>query len=91
MNPNTREFNRRKDNFCKALSILNKQAQRNDFSDENIGATLHFFEITFELAWKLLKDYLNVEGGIIAKTPRQVLKHAFQADFIKEGHLWIDM
>ena len=46
--------------------------------------------MTFELSWKLLKDFLEQEGFTV-KTPRQVLKLAFQAEFITEGHVWIDV
>jgi nucleotidyltransferase substrate binding protein (TIGR01987 family) len=50
---------------------------------------IQFFEITFELAWKLLKDYEEIEG-LIAKTPRAAIKQAFQSGLISNGHDWID-
>ena len=50
------------------------------------------FEYTFELAWKLLKDYLEAEGAIVVPlTPRQVIKDAFAAGLLADGHTWIDM
>jgi nucleotidyltransferase substrate binding protein (TIGR01987 family) len=50
---------------------------------------IQFFEITFELAWKLLKDYLEAEGLTEAKSPRAVLKRAFEMELIGNGHQWL--
>ncbi len=47
------------------------------------------FEYTFELAWKTIKDYLEVQGFTV-NTPRVAIQTAFQIDLIKDGHLWID-
>ena len=50
------------------------------------------FEYSFELAWKVLKDYLEESGLVISPvTPRQVLKDAFAAKIIADGQVWIDM
>ncbi|MEB3174979.1 MAG: nucleotidyltransferase substrate binding protein [Cyanobacteriota bacterium] len=49
---------------------------------------IQFFEMTFELAWKLLKDYEEAEGFQV-KTPREVLKQAFQSGFIDQGQNWL--
>lgn len=54
--------------------------------------TLQRFEFTFELAWKLMKDYLEESGIIINPiTPKQVIKQAFTAKIIFDGQVWIDM
>jgi len=83
-------FEQRKDNFDRSLQLLEKQAQRPDPADENIGATLHFYEMTFELAWKLLKDLLDSEG-IIVRSPRETLKTAFALGYISDDALWLEM
>ncbi len=44
--------------------------------------------MAFELAWKLLKDYLVAEGYTI-KSPRDAIKQAFQSGIIIEGHQWM--
>jgi nucleotidyltransferase substrate binding protein (TIGR01987 family) len=53
-------------------------------------ALIKAFEMTFELSWKTLKDYLNY-NGIDAKFPRDIIKQAFANDIVVEGQLWIDM
>ncbi|WP_252241942.1 HI0074 family nucleotidyltransferase substrate-binding subunit [Clostridium sp. ZBS18] len=45
--------------------------------------------MTFELAWKVLKDYLESEGYMV-KSPRETVKQAFQTELIDNGHIWID-
>jgi nucleotidyltransferase substrate binding protein (TIGR01987 family) len=41
------------------------------------------FEYTFELSWKVLKDLLFYEGFDV-KSPRQVFRQAFEAEYMGE-------
>ncbi len=50
---------------------------------------IQFFEMAFELAWKVLKDYLE-EEGFAPVSPRETIKQAFQSGLIMEGHLWME-
>jgi nucleotidyltransferase substrate binding protein (TIGR01987 family) len=45
--------------------------------------------VAFELAWKVMKDYLEEEGYIV-KSPREAIKQAFQIGLIDQGELWLD-
>ncbi len=47
------------------------------------------YEMTFELAWKLMKDYLELLGYTV-NSPRDVIKQALQATILEEGQLWMD-
>ncbi|MCL2249987.1 MAG: nucleotidyltransferase substrate binding protein [Oscillospiraceae bacterium] len=49
------------------------------------------FEITFDLSWKTLKDYLDYLGHNVQPSPRPVIKDAFSASLIKDGQVFIDM
>lgn len=53
-------------------------------------ALIKAFEMTFELSWKTMKDFL-VYNGIDVKFPREIIKQAFANDIIEDGQLWIDM
>ena len=53
-------------------------------------ALVQSFEVCFELAWKVLKDYLNIKG-LQVYLPRDVIKGAFSAEVIKNGQVWINM
>ena len=58
-------------------------------SEAERGGLIQFFEVTFELAWKTLKDYLEADGFQI-NSPRDVLKQAFQSGIVQDGHAWIE-
>jgi len=53
-------------------------------------ALIKAFEMTFELSWKTLKDFLNY-NGIDVKLPREIIKQAFANDIIIDGQMWINM
>jgi nucleotidyltransferase substrate binding protein (TIGR01987 family) len=48
------------------------------------------FEYTFELSWKLMKDFLESQG-VTTKFPRDVIKNAFHYEMIENGEVWMDM
>ncbi|NCB55562.1 MAG: nucleotidyltransferase [Epsilonproteobacteria bacterium] len=50
---------------------------------------IQFFEVGFELAWKVMKDYLVAEGYEV-KSPRESIKQAFQHGLIDDGALWLE-
>lgn len=66
---------------------VNEQTPDNDLIQM---ALIKAFEMTFELSWKTMKDYLNY-NGIDVKLPREVIKQAFANDIITDGQLWMDM
>ncbi|MBU3917094.1 nucleotidyltransferase substrate binding protein [bacterium] len=75
-------------NFEKAFKLLERTLEIKEPSEAEIGGAIQFYEMSFELAWKILKDYLT-EQGFIVKTPRESIKQAFQIDLINDGHLWM--
>lgn len=76
-------------NFARAFTLLEQAIGIDAPSEVERAGLIQFFEMSFELAWKLLKDYLEVEGFTI-NSPRDALKQAFQAHLIEDGHIWID-
>ena len=76
-------------NFQKVYSQLELAVHKNELSELERSGLIQTFEYSFELSWKTLKDFLESEG-IIATTPRKVIQEAFKAEFIKDGHDWID-
>ncbi len=48
------------------------------------------FEYTWELAWKVLRDYLDAQGVALATvTPVSVLRAGFAAGVIEDGDTWM--
>lgn len=77
------------ENYQKAYSHLDELTQIQTPNWIEQTALIKVFEIIFELAWKTLKDYLESEG-VIAKSPREVLKQSFQMGLINSGEEWLD-
>jgi len=50
---------------------------------------IQFFEMSFELAWKTLKDYLEYQGVQDIKSPRAVIKKAFEIGVVQDGETWL--
>lgn len=52
---------------------------------------IQFFELTHELAWKLMKDYLEAQGFSDVKSPRNAIKKSFETGLIADGHTWMEL
>jgi nucleotidyltransferase substrate binding protein (TIGR01987 family) len=55
-----------------------------------IDATIQRFEFVIELYWKTLKRLLDSQG-IHATTPKEVLKKAYAAEWLKNETAWLQM
>ncbi len=76
-------------NFEKAYKKLSEGVEYASYDSLQEAGLIQTFEFTFELGWKTLKDYLELLG-YDAGSPRDVIKQAFQAGYISNGHLWLD-
>ena len=82
-------WKQRFENFDKSYKLLKKYSNQEITTELERAGIIQFFEMTFELAWKVLKDYLESEGYMV-KSPRETVKQAFQIGWIDNGHIWID-
>lgn len=92
--PNDVRWKQRFENFDRAVLLLREPFERpiEGLSDLEKAGTIQRFEMAIELAWKVLKDYLENEGVVIQPlTPRNVIKEAFAARLLSDGQIWIDM
>ena len=76
-------------NYEKAFGELALAVKRESYDKLSQAGLIQMFELTFELAWKTLKDKLEYDG-LKANSPRETLKIAFQNNYIQNGELWID-
>lgn len=76
-------------NFEKSYNLLNQYVNQPIETDLERAGIIQFFEISFELSWKLMKDYLEAQE-LSVKSPREAIKQAFQIGLIDDGHIWID-
>lgn len=76
-------------NFKKATAQLTEFIEKDELNKFEVQGLIQCFEYTFELAWKTMKDYLELEGFEV-KSPRKTIQTAFQIQLITDGHVWID-
>lgn len=76
-------------NFEKSYNLLNQYINQPIETDLERAGIIQFFEISFELSWKLMKDYLEAQE-LSVKSPRETIKQAYQIGLIDDGHIWID-
>jgi nucleotidyltransferase substrate binding protein (TIGR01987 family) len=82
-------WRQRFENFQRSFKLLEKYSNQKIETELEFAGIIQFFEMTFELSWKVLKDYLESQGYLV-KSPRETLKQAFQTGLIEDGHLWMD-
>lgn len=82
-------WKQRFENYKKSYKLLEKYTNVNTHSELEKAGIIQLFEMTFELGWKVLKDYLEAQGYNV-KSPRETIKQAFQVGIIDDGHIWID-
>ena len=88
-----RKFTKRFQSYKRSLEALSEARERDMEDSFVLSGTGAKFSITFDLAWKTMKDILIEHYAIIdfvAGSPREVLKKAFQAGMIS-GDEWIQM
>lgn len=78
-------------NFSKAMGHLENALQIHDPDMVQKAGIIQFFEMSFELAWNLVKDYLEDQGFVDVKSPRSALKKAFEVNILKDGHDWMEL
>lgn len=81
------------ENFARAYRLLREaveMAEERPLSTLEKEGLVQRFEYTWELAWKVLRDYLAAEGIVLSTvTPRSVLRAAFAAGVIADGDTWL--
>src|SRR5690606_563767 len=78
-------------NYTKAVDYLEQALQIPNPDIVQKAGIIQFFEMSFELAWNLVKDYLEEQGFVDVKSPRGALKKAFEMDILENGHDWMDL
>lgn len=81
------------DNYKRAFLLLREAIEtleERELTQLEKEGIIQRFEYTWELAWKVLKDYLEYEGVTLEKiTPASVLRAAFSAKIISDGNVWM--
>ena len=87
-------WHQRLQSFRKAFGRLSdaaKLASERKLSDLEQQGVIQAFEFTHELAWKVLKDFLEAQGvqGVVGS--KGATREAFKNGLIADGEVWMDM
>jgi nucleotidyltransferase substrate binding protein (TIGR01987 family) len=81
-------------NFNKAMRQLKKFIDKNQADSLNeleIQGLIQAFEYTFELAWNVMKDFMEYQGAQEIYGSRDALVAAFNKGLIADGEQWMEM
>lgn len=83
-------WQQRLQNFNKAFRSLQEAIHKKNLSELERNGLIQRFEYTIELAWKLLKDYLQAQGFSFPPNPKTTVRTAQTAGVIDYAQALID-
>lgn len=87
-------WKQRFNNYLRALTTLTdavQLAKERPLTKLEEQGMVHGFEFTHELAWNVLKDYLEEKGFVNLIGPKDATREAFKNGWIEDGTAWMDM
>ncbi len=81
-------------NYKKAFNQLAEAVElmeKRELSRLEKQGVVQAFEYTHELAWKTLKDFLEMKGVLDLYGSRDVTREAFKVGLIENGEVWMEM
>ena len=72
----------------KIRELVDSGCAVDDFSDLEREGVIQRFEYTYELAWKVLQDYLLYKGYVFVSGPNGTLQMAFEDGLISNHDGW---
>lgn len=87
-------WQQRFDNFLKAFDQFDsavKLSQTRALTDLERQGIIQAFEFTHELAWNVLKDYLEYQGVFNLTGSPDSSREAFQRNLVTRGDDWMEM
>lgn len=79
-------------NFSRALGQLNEGLENvPDPTDLQKEGIIQRFELTHELAWNVMRDFLKARGVRDIYGSKDATRHAFAHDLIDDGEVWMAM
>ncbi len=81
-------------NYRQALKRLSEAvalSRQRALSELEQQGLIQAFEFTHELAWNVLKDYLEAQGFVELIGSKNATRQAFKNGLLDEGEAWMDM
>ena len=93
MENNDIRWKQRFENFSGALRQLrnaNEIKNQRAFTELELQGAVQSFEVTQELSWKVMKDFLESEGKTDLFGSKTVVREAFNVGLITNGEQWLN-
>lgn len=78
-------------NYQKALERLDESLEVQNPDQFIYDSVIKRFEFTYELAWKLMKAFIEYKGGEDVRFARDVFREAYANGLVKDGEGWLQM
>ena len=78
-------------NYRKAYTQLKNAIAIERLNDLEQEGLIQRFEYTFELAWNVMKDFLEAKGNNGIMGSRDAIRLAFKQGLISDGEIWMEM
>ncbi|MFC6876792.1 nucleotidyltransferase substrate binding protein [Flavobacterium myungsuense] len=76
--------------FKQLKNAKNIQIERS-FTELELQGVVQAFEVTQELSWKVMKDFLEEQGKTDLFGSKNAVKEAFNVGLITNGEIWLEM
>jgi nucleotidyltransferase substrate binding protein (TIGR01987 family) len=76
--------------FKQLKNAKNIQLERS-FTELELQGVIQAFEVTQELSWKVMKDFLEEQGKTDLFGSKNAVKEAFNVGLITNGETWLEM
>lgn len=78
-------------NAFRQLKNAKQLSSERQFTELELQGVIQAFEVTQELSWKVMKDFLEAQGKIDLFGSKNAVKEAFNVGLITNGEVWFDM
>lgn len=78
-------------NAFKQLKNAKQLKEERDFTELELQGVIQAFEVSQELSWKVMKDFLEEQGKTDLFGSKNAVKEAFNVGLISKGEVWLDM
>ena len=78
-------------NAFKQLKNAKELRNERDFTELELQGVIQAFEVSQELSWKVLKDFLEDQGKTDLFGSKNAVREAFNVGLITNGDIWFDM
>lgn len=78
-------------NAFKQLRNAQKLKSEREFTELELQGVIQAFEVSQELSWKVMKDFLEEQGKTDLFGSKNAVREAFNVGLISNGDIWLEM